>query len=150
MLENYYSRPVTVDRIRRSWIAAAIEEYVGWLTTERYSQRSVLHRIPVLVAFGEFAKSHGATEIGHLPDHVEPFVQVWVGEHGKRKSSARSRKKMGECVRNPVRQMLRLAIPGYIGRGRPHKPDNPFERQAPQFFAFLADEKGLRPRSIKH
>lgn len=150
MLENYYSRPVTVDRIRRSWIAAAIEEYVGWLTTERYSQRSVLHRIPVLVAFGEFAKSHGATEIGHLPDHVEPFVQVWVGEHGKRKSSARSRKKMGECVRNPIRQMLRLAIPGYIGRGRPHKPDNPFERQAPQFFAFLADEKGLRPRSIMH
>lgn len=149
MLENYYVRPTTVDRIRSSWITSAIEQYVGWLTAQRYSQRSVLRRIPLLVAFGEFAKSHGATEIAHLPDHVEPFVRVWVGEHGGRKNSARTRKKTGDCARNPIRQMLQLAIPGYIGRGRPRKPDNPFERQAPLFLTYLSEEKGLRPRSIK-
>ena len=75
MLENYYVRPVTVDRVRRSWIAAAIEQYVGWLAAQQYSERSVLRRIPLLVAFGEFAKRHGATEVAHLPEHVEPFVQ---------------------------------------------------------------------------
>ena len=31
MFENYYVRPVTIDRIRGSWIAPAIEQYVGWL-----------------------------------------------------------------------------------------------------------------------
>jgi len=44
--------------------------------------------------------------------------------------------------------MLRLAVPGYMGRGRPHKPDNPFERQAPRFLKFLSEEKGLRQHSI--
>ena len=52
-------------------------------------------------------------------------------------------------MRNPIRQMLRLAIPGYVGLGRPHKPDNPFEAQAPKFLAYLTEEKGLRPRSIE-
>jgi site-specific recombinase XerD len=44
--------------------------------------------------------------------------------------------------------MLRLAIPGYLGLGRPHKPENPFDAQAPQFFSYLIDEKGLRPRTL--
>jgi hypothetical protein len=30
--------PVTVDRIRTSWIVAAIEQYVGWLAERRYSK----------------------------------------------------------------------------------------------------------------
>ena len=149
MLENYYVRPVTIDRIRGSWIAPAIEQYVGWLAQQRFTSRSVLHRVPILVSFGEFAKAHGARELGHLPAHVEPFVVAWVSERAGGKSSAR-RKKAGQEVRNPIRQMLRLAIPGYIGLVRPHKPNNPFEQQAPQFLTHLAEEKGLRPRSMLH
>ena len=149
MLENYYVRPVTVDRIRSSWIAAAIEQYVEWLAAQQYSQRSVLRRIPLLVAFGEFAKHHGATEVAHLPEHVEPFVHRWIADHTRPKDSDRTRLKVGQCVRNPIRQMLRLAIPGYVGLGRPRKPDNPFEAQAPQFLVYLTEEKGLRPRSIE-
>jgi len=53
MLENYYFRPATVDRIRTSWIAPAIEQYVNWLTERHYTSRSVLHRVPVLFSFGE-------------------------------------------------------------------------------------------------
>ena len=149
MLENYYVRPVTIDRIRGSWIAPAIEQCVGWLAQQRFTSRSVLHRVPILVSFGEFAKAHGARELGHLPAHVEPFVVAWVTERAGGKSSAR-RKKAGQEVRNPIRQMLRLAIPGYIGLVRPHKPNNPFEQQAPQFLTHLAEEKGLRPRSMLH
>ncbi|MGH8565681.1 MAG: site-specific integrase, partial [Gammaproteobacteria bacterium] len=66
MLEQYYVRPVTVDRVRASWIVPAIEQYVGWLAERRYASRSVSRRIPLLVAFGEFAKMHGATEVAHL------------------------------------------------------------------------------------
>jgi integrase/recombinase XerD len=32
MLESYFVRPQTVDRIRASWIGAEVERYVGWLT----------------------------------------------------------------------------------------------------------------------
>ena len=30
MLERYFVKPSTVDRIRASWIAPAIEQYVAW------------------------------------------------------------------------------------------------------------------------
>ena len=57
MLEQYYVRPSTVDRIRSSWIAPAIEQYVSWLAEHKYRERSVLRRIPLVVTFGEFAKT---------------------------------------------------------------------------------------------
>jgi len=148
MIEQYYIRPVTVDRIRTSWIISEIEQYVGWLAEQQYSSSSVSRRIPILVAFGEFAKSHGATEIAHLVEHVEPFVQDWVAQRGSRKLSTSARKKIGYCTRNPIRQMLRLVIPGYIGRGRSRQPNNPFEAQASRFFCYLTEEKGLRPRTL--
>jgi len=148
MLENYYVFPATVDRIRASWIASAIERYVEWLSERRYRRSSVIRRIPILVSFGEFAKAQGARRPAHLPKHVESFVQAWVCECGRGRRSARRRKQIADEVRNPIRQMLRLTIPGYTGRGRPHKPDNPFERQAPDLLRYLTEEKGLRPRSI--
>ncbi len=148
MLENYYVRPETVDRIRGSWIVEAIEQYVGWMVEQRYTERSVLHRVPFLVRFGEYAKAHGASELMQLPEHVEPFVQAWVRERARGRGPARARK-AGQEVRNPICQMLHLAVPGYVGPGRPHKPDNPFERQAPRFLAYLVEEKGLRPRSVQ-
>lgn len=147
MLDVYYIRPETLDRIRASWIAPAIEQYVHWLTEQHYTARSVLHRVPVLFCFGEFAKGRGARELVQLPDHVEPFVQEWVRERGRGRGAARQRK-LGQEVRNPIQQMLRLAVAGYAGRCRPHKPDNPFERQAPRFLEFLTEEKGLRPRTL--
>ena len=32
MLERYFVKPDTVDRIRASWLGAPIEKYVNWLT----------------------------------------------------------------------------------------------------------------------
>ncbi|MGH8133406.1 MAG: site-specific integrase [Steroidobacteraceae bacterium] len=148
MLEQYYVRPTTVDRIRGSWIAPAIEQYVRWLAEHRYRESTVSRRIPLVVAFGEFAKTHGATAASQLPDHLEAFVHAWVAEHTHGKIKASAREKIVQCTHNPVRQMLRVAIPGYVGLGRRRRPDNPFEREAPRFFAYLAEEKGLRPASI--
>ena len=148
MIEQYYVRPDTVDRIRTSWIFSEIEQYVSWLTENQYSSRSVLRRIPLLVAFGEYAKEHGANQIKDLPDYVEPYVEGWVTQRDKCKSKNAARKKMGDCIRNPIRQLLRLVVPGYNGRCRPRKPDNPFEAQAPEFLNYLIEEKGLRPRSV--
>lgn len=149
MLEKYYIRPTTIDRIHESWIASSVEQYVSWMGERRYTRSSVCSRIPIVVSFGEFAKAHGASGIKDLPDHVEPFVQAWIRERARGRS-ARRRKQLSNEVRNPIRQMLRVALPGYIGRGRPHKPDNPFEHQAPGLLKYLIEEKGLRQRSIHH
>ena len=43
MLERYFVRPQTVDRIRAGWIGSEIERYVVWLAEHGYSSRSVLH-----------------------------------------------------------------------------------------------------------
>ena len=61
MLERYYIRPDTIDRIRASWIAGAIERYVAWLTEHRYATRNVFRRVPLLRRFGDFARAGGAT-----------------------------------------------------------------------------------------
>ena len=56
MLESYFVRPQTVDRIRASWIGAEVERYVGWLAEHGYAARCVITRVPLLIAFGEFAR----------------------------------------------------------------------------------------------
>ena len=60
MLESYFVKPQTVDQIRASWIGAEVERYVEWLSERGYSSSSVSRRVPLLVAFGEFARARGA------------------------------------------------------------------------------------------
>ena len=148
MLEKYFVRPETADRIRCSWIADSVERYVTWLSAQRYSQSTVKRRVPTAIAFGDFAKVHGAEELQQLPDYVESFAQAYAASHGRSRKPA-VRAKIVYFARNIARQMLRQALPGYVGPGRSHRPANAFERQAPRFFEFLRDEKGLRPASIR-
>ena len=150
MLEKYYVRSETVDRIRSSWIGSAIETYVSWLSERRYAMRSVLRRIPIVVSFGEFARARGASRLDQLAEHVESFVQKWVLERARPRAGVLERKRIGDCTRNPIRQMLRLVVPGYVGKCRAHKPSNPFETCAPRFFEFLKEEKGLRDATLRH
>lgn len=149
MIERYYVRPETVDRIRSSWIANAVEQYAAWLTELHYSFRTIARRIPIVVGFGDFAKECGAAKWDDLPAHVESFVERWVKERAKGRRTKEERDKIAHCVRNPIRQMLRLAIPNYVGMTRPKKPENPFAQCAPCFFEYLRSEKGLREATIK-
>jgi len=59
MLERYFVKPSTVDRIRASWIGSEVEQYAAWLAGEGYAARCIYSRVPVLVAFGEFARQRG-------------------------------------------------------------------------------------------
>jgi integrase/recombinase XerD len=67
MLERYFVKPVTVDRIRASWIGEPIERYVGWLSEQGYASRNVFRRVPILVRFGAFAAARGARRLDELP-----------------------------------------------------------------------------------
>jgi len=149
MLENYYLRPETIDRIRASWIGEAIEGYVQWLDENGYSPRNVFRRVPILMQFGRFAQGQGATAHAELPDYIRPFVDSWVRDHGKNCKTKRALSKVAGEARNPVEQMLHCLLPGYTGSGRTHK-SQPFCSQVPGFFSYLQEERGLRPASILH
>ena len=55
MLEPYFIKPQTLDRIRHSWLSEPIENYVIWLTERGYAARNVYRRVPILMHFAEFA-----------------------------------------------------------------------------------------------
>ena len=144
MLEQYFVKPATIDRIRGSWIAAEIETYVAWLVEHGYSTKSIWRRVPIAFAFGEFARERGARAVGELPAHVEAFVAERVAAHDARTGSMRP---MAKEVRGPVEQMLAVVLPGFEPTGRPHHA-RPFADVVPGFFEYLVDERGLRPASV--
>jgi len=145
MLEDYFVRPQTVDRIRASWIGPQIEQYVAWLAGKGYGSRCVLRRVPLLAAFGEFAAANGARQPADLPGHVGAFVAMRVSQ------SRDARRAQGDTlardIRGPVEHMLTVVIPGFEGSGRPHRAD-PFSETVPGFFEYLVSERGLRPASV--
>jgi len=144
MLEQYFVKPATIDRLRGSWIAAEIETYLAWLVDAGYSTRSVWRRVPIAFAFGEFARGRGAAAVADLPAHVDGFVADRVARHAERTRSSRP---MAKEVRGPVEQMLSVVLPGFEPTGRPHHPQ-PFADVLPGFFDYLVDERGLRPASL--
>jgi integrase/recombinase XerD len=144
MLEEYFVKPATIDRIRGSWIAGDIENYVVWLVGQGYSTKTIWRRVPIAFAFGEFAGARGASVIGELPAHVEAFVADRVTRHDARTGSTRL---MGKEVRGPVEQMLSVVLPGFEPSGRPQHAQ-PFVDVVPGFFGYLVEERGLRPASV--
>jgi integrase/recombinase XerD len=91
MLERYYVKLVTVDRIRANVAVTYIEHYVAWMEAQGYSDRNVFRRVPILCQFGDFASRHGATDGWTALEHVEPFVLHWVSVHGRSFKSEVSR-----------------------------------------------------------
>lgn len=147
MLEHYYRKPQTIDRIRASWLSEPIEQYVGWLNDQGYAERNVYQRVPMLMHFAEYSSTHGAKAWKDLPAHVDAFVAAWLRQHGQRCKDKEARRQVARAARNPVEQMLRLLLPEYRGHHRPPLPQ-PFAESAPGFFDYLRDERGLRPASI--
>ena len=149
MLEQYFIKPDTVDRIRGSWIGKLIERYVVWLNENSYSCRTVTRRVPILLCFGEFACRHGAKTWDSLPEHIASFAEDWVQKHGKGCTTERELKKVANEARNPVNQMLRLILPSYSTTARRNIKPFPFADLAPGFFSYLSEEKGLQSSSIR-
>lgn len=145
MLNRYFIRPTTVDRIHSSWIGESIEQYVVWLAEQNYAARNVFFRVPVLVHFGEFARKSGATKLDELPAQIEPFIADWLS-HRKQGYSESDCWVAAREVRNPIHQLLRLILPQY-GCDIGGKAD-PFGDVVPGFFEFLRRERGLREATL--
>lgn len=147
MLERYFIKPQTVDRIRSLWLGPQIERYVVWLSEQGYASRTVLRRVPLLARFAEFAQSRGAAAVEDLPAQVEAFTTQWLG----RWRPVRGEEAVGAVakeVRGPIEHMLELVLPGFQGTGRTQL-GTPFGETLPGFFAYLESERGLRPATIR-
>ena len=146
MLEHYFVRPSTTDRIRALWLGPAIDRYVEWLSGRQAARDTVKRSVHTLVQFNDFAQARGATTWADLPSHLEPFVEHWMKKRGAWCQTAQDR----ACVRAngcvPVEQLLRLLLPDFVGRQR--CTALPFEAEAPGFFIYLREERGLRPETI--
>jgi integrase/recombinase XerD len=148
MLEDYFVKPATVDRIRASWIAAEIDRYVAWMAERGYRGRNVNSRVPVLVAFGDFARQRGAQTVSALPEHVEAFVAARVAQRAGMRGGGVARPTLAKEIRGPIEQMLAVVVPGFEGSGRRNR-GLPFAEAVPGFFEYLVAERGLRPGAVE-
>jgi hypothetical protein len=73
MLEQYFLRPTTVDRIRSNWLAPQIEQYLEWMRAQKYAEHNITRRIPLLCHFADFAKTNGATDLVSASPLIEKF-----------------------------------------------------------------------------
>lgn len=144
MLNRYFIRPTTVDRIRASWIGDAIERYVVWLGEQNYAARNVFVRVPILLRFGEFAREAQARSWEDLPAHVESFVETWLRRQGRNYSELQ-RQAAARGIRNPIHQLLRLVLPD---DGKKAGLPDPFADAVPGFFDFLRQQRGLREATL--
>src|SRR5206468_6101593 len=111
MIEQYYFRPQSQDRIRACWLAEPIERYVTRLHDQGYAARSIYHRVPILRDFATFAQARGARVWTDLVDQVQPFVEHRIGDRLARCRDERARKHLANEVRGPIEQMLHLVLP---------------------------------------
>jgi integrase/recombinase XerD len=147
MLERYFIRPETVDRIRTCWLGDEIQTYVAWLTGQSYSARCVVRRVPLFMRFGEFARKRGAARIGDLSAHLDAFVQsrLRLRRRIMACASKRTLQQFVRCVRGPIEQFLRVVQAG----DQAFEPaPRPFRDWAPGFFEYLREERGLRPTTV--
>ena len=148
MLERYFLRPVTCDRIRARWLGPAIEQYVTWLTERRAAPRHVIRYVATLEHFSEFAQGRGAVTWQDLPSHVAAFVNRQMRTRGGWCRSGSDRRSVLSQARTPVEQMLRLIVPGFIGTSR-RLVVRPFAEGLPGFWEYLEAERGLSAATLR-
>src|ERR1700730_3846488 len=78
MLERFFLKPQTVDRIMGCWLGPEIELYVTVLLKQGYSTRSILRRVPILTEFAKFAEARNVNQIEQAEALIDAFVVDWV------------------------------------------------------------------------
>jgi site-specific recombinase XerD len=149
MLERFFIKPQTVDRIMDCWLGPQIEQYVTALVDRAYAPRSIHRRVPLLMKFAVFTAAHNVERIEQAERLVEPFIIDWLSaRHPDRSADAQRRDR--NFIAGVIAHFFGLVVwKAGDERNRPSLPD-PFAAQAPGFFDYLRDERGLRQGSIKH
>ncbi len=146
MLEHYFVRPATVDRLRALWLGPAISRYAEWLSDRQVSRASALFKLQTLVLFDRFVTARHVRALEELPAQIEPFIEEWQRTRGRRPHSASYGRSLRTGPRTTIEELLRLVIPGFVGTER--RQPWPLRDLAPGFLEHLRDERGLRPDTL--
>ena len=146
MLDQYFVRPESADRLRALWLGPAIDRYAEWLAARQAAKDTARQHLRVLVDLNQFTQSRGVQRWDELPALVDDFVRHRFRLHGKWCQTAKDRRSVRSQSRAPVEQLLRLLIPEYVGSAR--RVVWPFQVEAPGFLHYLRDERGLRPETL--
>jgi integrase/recombinase XerD len=147
MLEHYYVKPSTLDRIRGSWLGSHIESCVNWLEAHGYARPTVVRRVPLLFHFADFAQKNGCRDIASATAFVEAFVSQWLRQNGAEAKTSESLRKHRIFAESAVLQMLRLACERRVRRNR-HCHAFPLKAEVPGFADYLRCERGLNEITI--
>jgi integrase/recombinase XerD len=145
MLEQYFLRPTTVDRIRSIWLGPQIERYVEWMHAQKYAQRNITRRVALLCNFADFARANGATDLASTSSLIEKFGDHWMASN--RCWILETRPKLRRDMCSIIRQMLQLILEGHVTRER-GRPRFQFQSEAPGFFKYLLEERGMKKLTV--
>jgi integrase/recombinase XerD len=145
MLEQYFLRPTTVDRIRSIWLGPQIERYVEWMHAQKYAQRNITRRVALLCNFADFARANGATDLASTSSLIEKFGDHWMASN--RCWNLETRPKLRRDMCSIIRQMLQLILEGHVTRER-GRPRFQFQSEAPGFFKYLLEERGMKKLTV--
>ena len=105
-------------------------------------------RVPLLFAFGEFARQRGAQVVADLPAHVDAFVAERVrGHRGERTNGLQRSRWPRRSAARSSRCWTRRSPASSAPAGR--TTHDPFAEAVPGFFEYLVEERGLRPASVR-
>ena len=147
MLERFFLKPQTVDRILGCWLGQNIELYAAMLIETGYSARSLLRRVPILVQFANFTDAMRIHEIAQAESVIERFVDHWLSTHNVGASTI-LRQRERSLARCTVRHFYSLIVWKSDYRKRKTLLLDPFLAEAPGFFTYLREERGLRPETL--
>jgi len=149
MLEDYYVKPSTIDRVRSSWLAPQIESYLEWLQAHGYSRLVVYRRLPLLFHFAEFAQKKGCGDVASCKVYIKEFASKWLERHEAHAKTATALRKHSIDAECGVRQMLQLACKEPVTRNRRRRPF-PLESAVPGFAEYLRGERGFAEGTIRN
>ena len=151
MLESYFVKPQTTDRVRASWIGP------GGRALRRMAGRA---RVLARGACSAGCRCCGiqrvraalveASVVEDLAGYVEgSSLRGSLGYRGVRRGgNVETDRQIAREVRGPIEQILRLVVARFLGSGRRHRCD-PFADALPGFFDYLVFERGIRPATIR-
>jgi len=146
MLEHYFSRISTLDRIRSLWLGPTISRYAEWLSDRQVSRAAALWKIQMLVLFDRFLTDRHICVLEELPAQIVPFTEHWARTRGRKPHTASYGRSLRTMPRVTIEQMLCLVLPGFVGTPRRHPW--PLQQLVPGFREHLLEERGLRPDTI--
>lgn len=90
MLEQYFARPESADRLRAMWLGSAFDHYAEWLANRQTSKATALRNLQILAQFNGFVKRRGVSSCRELPGEIDPFVRYRMRAFGKRCRTAKN------------------------------------------------------------